>query len=338
MFLRICFFVFVLSLPLYSQGQKRSLIAFYNLENLYDTINQPEVLDEEFLPDAPKQWTGQRYRAKLGALAKVIAQIGTDQGLALPDVLGVCELENRGVLTDLAGQPELKHAHYKIVHRDSPDRRGIDVALLYNPSVFEVTTFRTAPLTLTDDSTGVKFASRDQLVVSGKLKGEPMHFIVNHWPSRLGGEGSNSFREYAAQITRSLVDSILKIEPLAKIVVLGDFNDNPTDASITHGLNAQAEPRDAYLWNTTSSLYAQGKGTLVYRDEWFLFDQILVTPGFYLAKKGWRWSVTGIVAHAFMLQTEGKYKGYPSRTYAGKRYLGGYSDHLPSYMVLQKGR
>jgi len=202
----IILFSACLSVAEAQQQVRAGLIAFYNLENLFDTLDTKGVLDEEFTPEGPNKWTGSRYLEKLGNMALVISRIGEDDGwTGGPAVLGVSEIENRSVLEDLAAHPLLKESNYQIVHYDSPDRRGVDVALMYRPRFFRVTSSASPSLDLTNDE-GEPVYTRDQLVVSGIFDGEPMHFIVGHWPSRSGGElTSRPRRIAAAQLSRRIV-------------------------------------------------------------------------------------------------------------------------------------
>ncbi len=203
---------------MYAQSYKAGLIAFYNLENLFDTIDNEGVLDEEFTPEGLDRWTGEKYRHKLDNMALAISRIGEDDGWkGGPAVMGVSELENRQVLEDLIAHPALKESGYQIVHYDSPDLRGVDVALLYRTRFFKVTASSSNELKIFDEK-GERVFTRDQLVVSGIFDGEPMHFIVNHWPSRSGGEmTTRPRRNAAADLTRHLVDSLLAIDGKAKV-------------------------------------------------------------------------------------------------------------------------
>jgi hypothetical protein len=325
---------------LYGQKGKAEVVAFYNLENLFDTIDTPDVNDFEFTPEGPKKWNSEKYRAKLGQMAVVLAQLGDKYNEHGPAVIGLCEMENRQVLMDLVNTDVLKKRGYEIIHYDSPDERGIDVALLYKPDIFEPENTVSAPLMIRDEK-GDQVLTRDQLVVSGRLDGEKIHFIVNHWPSRYGGEeSSRPFRKEAALLTRALVDSITAIELNAKIVVMGDLNDDPDDESILTYLNASSDCSDlekGAMFNATGPLFEKGQGTLLYRGVWNLFDQMIISQALLKQKKGrYYFDSARIYKEEFLLQQEGKYKGYTWRTYVGNNYHGGFSDHLPSYIVLKK--
>lgn len=315
-------------------------IGFYNLENLFDTLVDPDpdkILQEDFTPKGPKNWTSDRYHEKQERMAKVIAELGTE---ITPDgaaILGVAEIENSTVLEDLVQQKAIKNRNYKIVHYDSPDRRGIDVGLLYNPAYFKVESSRSVSLRTIDTT----FYTRDQLLVSGYLNDEKIHVIVAHWPSRRGGEKrSKPRRAAAAKLGKMIIDSIQEIEPNAKIFYMGDLNDDPTDSSVKDHLNGVGKKEQAKkgkMYNPWESYYKKGIGTLAYRDTWNLFDQILLTPTLidndYSTYKLYK---TKIFNKPYLKNATGRYKGYPYRTFAGGAYIAGYSDHFPVYLFLAK--
>lgn len=315
------------------------IIAFYNLENLFDTINDVGVRDGEFTPDGSKQWDSERYRAKQNNMSKVIADIGSEMNINGPSLIGLCEVENRGVLEDLIKTKLLQEKNYSIIHTDSPDERGIDVAMLYDPNSFELTSTKSYPLIIYKNEDGKRLYTRDQLLVSGKLEGDLIHIIVNHWPSRYGGlKRSIPSRKAAALLNRQIIDSLLTIDANAKIVTMGDLNDDPTDESIithlkAHGQKDSLESKD--LYNPLANDFEQGKGTLYYRGKWNLFDQIIVSQGLLSADEGLRFDSAYIFKKPYLIQQDGDFKGYLHRTYGGKKYLNGYSDHLPVYMVLK---
>ncbi|MBM3421366.1 MAG: endonuclease/exonuclease/phosphatase family protein [Bacteroidetes bacterium] len=324
-------------------GLRAGLVAFYNLENLFDTIKSAGVNDEEFTALGPKRWTGARYREKLANNAKVIAGIGRDEGLpGGPHVLALCEIENREVIEDLVGTAALAHLNYRIVHYNSFDSRGVDVALIYQPEYFVATASRSYILPLTSEE-GEEYYSRSQLVVSGELMGELMHFIVNHWPSRRSGsKASERLRIEAAQLTRSIVDSLQYIDAGARIVVMGDLNDDPTDASVTRHLRASgsiASLNKGDLYNPMYDLYRKGVGSLAYRDRWNLFDQIIVSQSL-LGKdySTFKMVAARVYIKDFMTQRDGRFRGYPLRTFVGNQYTAGFSDHFPVYVVLGRER
>ena len=312
-------------------------VAFYNVENLFDTEDDPYRLDEEFLPTSDKKWDNGRYEDKIAKLAKVIAAMN------YPELLGLAEIENEAVLRKLIEHPDLAEADYDIVHYDSPDVRGIDVALLYRTVSFTPESSQAIPLTFE----GEDYKSRDILLVSGTLgkdaKYNTVHVLVNHWPSRRGGVAKSEPRRLvAAQTARQAVDELMQSDPLANVILLGDFNDEPTNRSITEGLRAtgSVKKKDPFqLYNTVAALDEQGRGSYQFRGNWNMLDQIILSQGLVEdARRAddyhYRAESATIFAPEWILQTEGKYRGYPDRTYAGDKYLGGYSDHLPVYIEL----
>lgn len=349
------FAVLLVLLSLSATGQKRSFkihtIAFYNTENLFDTINDSGYGDDEFLPKGSNAWTGEKYRAKLSNIARVLADIGGDENDEAPTIIGLAELENRRVLEDLLKQPSLIEKGYGIVHFDSRDSRGTDVGLLYRKASFRPTSYKNIPLIIKDslppDKKTVKgkkkkpapaLFTRDQLLVSGMLENEEIHFIVNHWPSRYGGEKKSSpLREAAAALNRKIIDSLTGINPNAKIVTMGDFNDGPYNNSIIKVLNAKGykdnlKPSD--LFNPMDAISRSGKGTVAYNNAWDLFDQIIITPSLvskdYTSFRYWK---AGIFDKEYLCEPTGKYRGYPLRNRYGEA---GFSDHFPVYMYLIK--
>jgi hypothetical protein len=312
-------------------------VSFYNLENLFDTINNDNVIDEEYLPNGPMKWGTMKYSAKLEHMSYAISQIGLDVTPAGVSFIGVSEIENRGVLEDLIKQPALAKRSLQIVHYDSPDRRGVDVGLLYNPRLFQVTNSKSYRL-YTADST---FRTRDQLMVSGYLLGEKVHVIVNHWPSRSSGElPSRPKRNAAAALTRSIADSLFRLDPKAKVIIMGDLNDDPFNESCDKILRAKKNSEDVKegdLYNTLWKTLDSGIGSLAYNDQWNLFDQQIISSGLAHAEKGkLRFWKAEIFNRAFLTQQEGRYKGSPLRTHAGGAWLNGYSDHYPTLMYLVK--
>ena len=337
--------LFISFTSIFSQEKKAykvNTIAFYNLENLFDTENDPLTYDDDRTPDGKDHWTEEIYQDKLKNMAKVMAEIGADVSGNTPTIIGVCETENRKVLEDLVNQETLVEQDYGIIQFDSPDRRGIDVALLYKKKLFTPTHYKAKELLIYDDNDKSKRVfTRDQLVVSGMLDGEKIHLIVNHWPSRSGGEKrSRSKRIKAAKLNRQIIDSIFSDEPYAKIITMGDFNDDPTSPSVKDHLNAQRESNGMQmreLFNPMEDLAKQGYGSLAYRDSWNLFDQIIISTE--LTKKdfsSYRFYKAGIYNKTYLVNAHGRYKGYPYRSFASGSYTGGYSDHFPVYIYLVK--
>ncbi len=337
-------FLLIAQLIAFSQEDKKdylvTCVGFYNLENLFDTIVDPDpdkILQDEFTPKGKNHWTSELYYEKLNNMAKVIAELGVE---VTPDgaaILGVSEVENRTVLEDLAKTEKLKDRNYEVVHYESPDRRGIDVGLLYNPKYFKVVSSRSISLRDIDTT----FYTRDQLLVSGYLNDEMIHVLVAHWPSRSGGEKRSAPRRAAAaKLGKMVVDSILALDPNAKIFYMGDLNDDPTDKSVKLGLKGNGKKEEVKadeMFNPWEAYYKKGIGTLAYRDAWNLFDQILVSPGLidedYSTYKYYK---AVIFSKSFLKNDSGSYKGYPHRTFAGGAYVGGYSDHFPVYLFLVK--
>ena len=323
-----------------AQGKQLKVVsvAFYNLENLFDTIDTPYKNDLEYTPQGSNKWDTKKYTTKLERMSEVIAQIGADITKTPPAIIGVSEIENRAVLEDLVNMPLLKAYNYDIVHYESPDRRGVDVALLYQSSVMKVLSTRSATLKIEGRD---NFYTRDQLVVSGIIDGETIHFIVNHWPSRSGGEKtSRPLRNAAADLTRSLVDSIMNTDPNAKIIVMGDLNDDPSNESLIKHLKAKKsidETKSGDLFNLMYDMYKKGIGTLAYRDAWNIFDMLIVSyPLVSKEHEGFKLYRTRVFDKDFLKNESGKYKGYPKRTHAGGVYQAGYSDHFPVYLFLTK--
>ncbi len=331
-----CLFMEVMGQSTY----KSAIIGFYNFENLYDTIFHGKNDDEAFTPHGSKAYTNAVFNDKISKLAKVISQIGSNINADGPALLGTAEIENKYVLDTLLRHPLIASRKYKYVHYDSKDLRGVDVALIYNPKYFKVEKSRAIYVQL---PAGAKDAvyTRDILWVRGLLDGERVHLFVNHWPSRAGGEKrSEPGRMAAANTVRKFIDSLLIIDPAAKIIVMGDLNDDPINNSITKGLKASADKNNLHsddLYNPWVGMYKSGKGTLAYQDAWSLFDQILLSASFLnKSQTSFFYYKNDVFKADYMIENEGKYKGYPMRTYSGDVYRGGYSDHFPTYVVLLK--
>jgi hypothetical protein len=345
--------IICLSLPLLlllchcAQAQEKQysvgLIGFYNLENLFDTINQPNVNDEEFTPTGTNLYTASVYLDKLGKLEEVLSQIGTDLSPDGLSIIGVAEIENESVLRDLVNQPKLKGRGYRIVHYDSPDERGVDVGMLYNPKYFKVLYSESLYVPL-KDSDGKPRYTRDILYVCGSYAGERMHLFVNHWPSRRGGEEASApGRALAASVAKAKIDSIQLAESnKAKVILMGDLNDDPISPSVARTLGAKTEKdkvKSGGMYNPWNDYYKEGIGTLAYNDAWNLFDQIILSEAFLpRTQEGFFYQKALIFRKEFMMQKTGRYKGYPMRTFDFGVYMGGYSDHFPTYVVLLKER
>lgn len=322
------------------QRYKIRTVAFYNVENLFDTVRDSLIWDADRTPEGKDHWTPDRYNQKIAAVSKTISQIGAETTGNTPDLVGLCEIENKRVLEDLVRHPHLRKENYGIIHYDSPDERGIDVALLYKKDAFLPISFSSRRLLLwTEDNE--RDHTRDQLVVQGLLDNEEIFLIVNHWPSRSGGEmRSRPYRFAAARLNLKIIDSIRRLHPSPRLISLGDFNDNPTDASLRKVLHVRGSGDSlstADLFNPMEFLYKKGVGSLAYRDQWSLFDQIFFTANF-LDKKGggyifWK---AGVFRPSYLITRTGRYRGYPFRTYANGNYTAGYSDHFPVYAFFLK--
>ena len=361
------FFVllFVLSLTLGAKAQQKKFVvhtvAFYNFENLFDTINNPNN-DEEWLPTGAQNWTSEKYDQKLHYLARVLSEIGTGENSNSPTLIGGSEIENRNVLEDLIKEPKLIDKDYGIVHFDSPDKRGIDVALLYQKKHFQPTSYINIPLLIYKDDSKIKekdsketeedkadkdkievandnrVYTRDILLVTGLLDGEEVNVIVNHWPSRSGGEKKSSpFREAAGRMDRKIMDSIYKVNPNAKIINMGDLNDGTYNKSVKEGVGAKlkkSEVKEFGVYNPFEEMAKKGNASLFYRDAGDIFDQIMVSETLikndYSSFRYWK---AGIYNKPFMIQTTGQYKGYPLRHSINEP---GFSDHFPVYIYLIK--
>jgi hypothetical protein len=338
------FLLLFLAFPSFVLAQKANykvaLIGFYNLENLYDTTDNVDVNDEEFLPNSLRHYNTEIYQDKLGRLSDVISQMGTEispDGLA---ILGVAEIENDTVLRDLKQMPKLVNRNWKYVHYNSPDKRGVDVAMFYNPKYFTV--IYSAPLFVQlPGGSKDSYFTRDILYVKGLLDGDTIHAFVNHWPSRSGGEErSIPARAAAAGTAKKCIDSILSSVPNSKIVLMGDLNDDPVSPSLTKVLNCKSDieklkPNE--LYNPWVENYKKGMGTSPYQDAWGLFDQILFSESWVNKEQsGYRFFKHVLFNKEFMVQKTGKYRGYSKRTWDGMTYNYGYSDHFPVYLMMVK--
>lgn len=314
-------------------------VGFYNLENLFDTVDDPEKNDEDFLPTGSYGWDSTKYSNKLHNLSRVIDDLGTDVSPDGVAVLGVSEIENRKVLEDLVAMPDIADRDYQIVHYDSPDARGIDVGLLYQEKYFKLTNSVSYRLTFED---APDYFTRDQLVVTGLMDGEPVSIIVGHWPSRRGGQQASApRRNQAAMLGRRIIDSLLTENPAAKIILMGDLNDDPINESVTTYIRARGKLKkmeSGDMYNTMYDHYKAGNGTLAWNDAWNLFDQLIISEALTStdASKGFVFHKSVVYNKEYLKQQDGNYKGYPLRTHAAGQYLNGYSDHFPVYMVLKK--
>lgn len=329
-----------------SHAQEKKLfkihtIAFYNLENLFDTINDPTKFDEASPIMELATNRSSVYKNKVRNMARVISEIGLKDTNNAPAVIGVSEVENREVLEDVVNDTMLRDKDYGIVHYHSPDARGIDVALLYQKKLFTPIATSSHELKIYDDETRKQVYTRDQLLVSGELDGDLIHIIVNHWPSRSGGEAkSRPKRVAAAKLTKRLVDSLQVIDPYAKVFIMGDLNDDPTNESVKKVLNTERNKEKVGLkgiYNPYENYFKDGLGTTAYRDAWSLFDQILFTePLLEKDYASYRFYKAGIYNENFLTQKTGQYKGYPFRSWSYSGFTDGFSDHFPVYVYVVK--
>ena len=335
-------FMLLILLNITAQENKRNFkihtVAFYNLENLFDTINDVNKNDEASPIMEIRFNRGKIYREKVSNMADVVSQIGFDITKRPPSILGICEVENRMVVEDLISDEKLKKYNYEIVHYESPDDRGIDVGLIYNKDVFKVKNSSSHDVFITGNNSSKRRNTRDQLVVSGYLDGELMHFIVNHWPSRGADETK---RIAAAEVNNFIIDSLRNKYDSPKIITMGDFNDDPFDKSIKKILGAKKNINDVKkndLYNPFETILVdEGVGSNAYRDKWQLFDQIILSKPF-LDKdyKDYQLYKAGVFNKSFLINKKGKFKGYPFRSFSYGTFTGGYSDHLPPYIYLLK--
>ena len=310
-------------------------VVFYNVENLFDTLDTPGKNDTEFTPTGSKKWGTERYLKKLTDLAEVIATPENHQ----PLMVGLVEIENLPVVVDLLKTPPLDQSTFRVAHFESPDRRGIDVALGYDAQRFFVVHKEAVPIKT------LNFPTRDILYVKGFLKDSlEMHVFVNHWPSRRGGaERSEVNRVAAARVLRAKVDSLLAIDPNNNILIMGDFNDEPDDLSITSTLKARrpgGKLKSKDLVNLSFDKMREGKGTFVWDDQWNMLDQFIVSQGLFFAHHGL--AVEGNEKHImddekFLYQTE-RISPRPNKTFGRSSYFGGYSDHLAIYLYLTRNK
>lgn len=319
----------IISITIYTcQGQDKIYISFWNLENLFDTVDDPENPgDDEFLSSAKSQWDEIKFDKKLSNLSKIIRSMNNGNG---PDILGVCEVENRYVLEQLSKR-FLSDLNYSIVHYDSKDPRGIDVGLLYKKEKFSYISSEPIKVFLQGNT-------RDILFTNLKYKDEVLHIFVNHWSSRRGGEAESEPRRIrAATVLRAKVDSLLNSDKKSNIIIMGDFNDMPDNKSILMTLMAipfecdELSPEyTSNLYNTAYKKYAQGIGSYFHQGKFNMLDQIIISKGLLDKKKlDYLCDSFEVISNELNTTRSGKYKGAPYPTFGSGRYLGGYSDHFP---------
>ncbi|ARN72278.1 endonuclease/exonuclease/phosphatase [Nonlabens tegetincola] len=324
-----------------SHAFEQYTIAFYNLENFFDVINDPNILDDDFTEFGRNEWTPHRYQKKLNRISDCISKIGFEETGKLPVIIGIAEVENKKVIKELLSQPKLSHQNYNFIHYNSPDERGIDVALIYNEDLFTV--HHSAPICVElIEENGTKDYTRDILYVKGKLAGMPLDIYVNHWPSRRDGAEETNHKR--VEVAKKLIAHINKNDPEKKrysnthethdshnVIILGDFNDDPENDSIKNVIIPQG------FNNVTAPLKTFYRGTLNHQFKWNLFDQIIISQSLENdIPKSLYFSKANIFDDIMLRQWKGKYRGQPSRTFVGRRYKGGYSDHFPVYSVFRR--
>ena len=322
-----------------NESYQVNTIAFYNVENLFDTLDDPLTSDDDRTPMGKDKWTNDIYQKKLKNIAKVIADIGSDLTGSSPSIIGLCEIENRVVLEDLINTNSLKKENYDIIHYDSPDERGVDVAMLFKKNRFKPSSSKTYPLFLKRKDQSIDY-TRDHLLVSGYLDNEQIHFIINHWPSRSGGQmKSEPNRILAGKLNKKIIDSILRSNPKANIINMGDFNDNPKDKSIKPILNSvykKSKMKNNQLYNPMEELFQKGYGSYKYRGKWDMIDQFFLSKNLVENKKGLFFLKAAVFNKKYLINPQGKYEGYPFKSFAGGKFLNGYSDHFPIFLYLAK--
>jgi len=307
-------------------------VAFYNTENFFDTADDPHKNDNEFLPGSEKHWTEERYRKKLDDVARVLSEIDT---VSFPVFIGLCEIENRKVLDDLISTPELAPERYSVAHFESPDIRGIDVALLYRSDFFRLAHAEAIPIKFPDNP---RYKTRDILHVSGKIGKEEFHVFVNHWPSRIGGdEKTEPERVFVASVLKQKVEEVLASRPDANIIIMGDMNDEPANKSLFETLDARAPGSGSELVNLMYPLDQQNEGTYYFRGQWNMLDNLVVSASLLDGKGYEAVGAKGFVFRKNWMEFKNK-NGMllPNRTYGGSNYYGGVSDHFPVYFMLKK--
>lgn len=333
---------FILLLLIFSASvsaqNAKAIIGFYNLENLFDTKDDPKKNDDDFTPKGSYAYTTAILKMKLQNIADVVSQMGVQDNSDGPAILGVAEVENRYVLEELVKQRKIRDRKYKIVHFESPDNRGIDVALLYQAKYFRVLSAKA--LTVNLGELGDTRPTRDILFVSGRLRGELIHVFVNHWPSRRGGESASApKRNKGAAVCKKVIDSLIADDADVKYVVMGDMNDDPTNESVSKILGAEGKLKKLKpggMYNPFMKLYKNGIGSNAWQDSWSLFDQIIVSESFFnKGKGGLKFSHNEVFNRSFLIQQSGRYKGYPKRSFSWGVWNDGYSDHFPTMVYLK---
>ena len=321
------------------EPEKTVTFVFYNVENLFDTLDDPKIMDDEFTPHGFKQWTTERYHKKLNNLSEAIHLINVNE---LPEFIGVCEVENKQVLYDLTQTDILKKKKYEVVHHDSNDGRGIDVGLLYRTDEFKVNHSELIPIEIIKGFS--KYPPREILYVNGKLsEDDELHIFVNHWKSRRGGDKqSEPVRIASAKTLKKKVDEIFSKDSKAKIIICGDLNDEPENKSVSEVLGARkslSEIKSTGLFNLMYMKSINEQGSYSYSGDWKMLDNLIVSKSMTENSRGYRVSADGgeVLSDKKILYYNTKADDFvPSKTYGGKNYYGGYSDHLPVYFMMIK--
>ncbi|MDG1054213.1 MAG: endonuclease/exonuclease/phosphatase family protein [Flavobacteriaceae bacterium] len=318
---------------LFCFGQKGQVytFSFYNVENLFDAYDNPNTFDDDYTPEGRLQWTSALMHQKTAQLAAVISQIGLKETQRAPVVIGLAEIENKNVLKSLLQHKSLRPYDYGIIHFQSPDFRGIDVALLYQKNHFLIENQKAIKLELTDPKTGYKRTTHDILVVSGYLAQHRISFLINHWPSRRGGKTKSApHRMKAALLHKKITDSLMRKYPEGKIISMGDYNDNPNDKSLQW---IKGKKKDEILFNPMEKMIRKGIGSLAHNDRWFLFDQLLFSLNWNEDKEIFLLK-TAVFNPSFLRTKRSNYHGYPFRTKIHGTRLEGFSDHFPVYTIV----
>lgn len=314
-------------------------VAFYNLENFFNPEDNPETNDEDFTPEGSHRYTEAIFRQKAKNMADVLVQLGTEYTPDGAALIGVCEVEDDRALKVLLEQTSIRQRNYRFVRIEGPDKRGINVALIYSPKYFKMIKAKSIGINLEFAGGG---HTRDVLMVEGVLQGDTVFVLVNHWPSRSGGEAASApKRAAAAEVNRQIVEQIMSLHRNAKIILMGDLNDDPVSNSVARVLGTNGDKSKALingqLYNPWNKLYSRGIGTLSHNDKWNLFDQIILSPAWLVTNTGhWQYYQARVFDKEFLKSSFGKYKGYPHRSYSGNKWINGYSDHFPTIIYLIK--
>ncbi len=319
---------FVIKSAVFAQVKTDTIyVASWNLENLFDTVDDPEKRDEEFTPEGRKEWTKEKLEVKLENISKVISFMNSGKG---PDILGVQEVEHQHLLDTLLSR-YFKERNYAIAYAESPDGRGIDNALIYDNDIFDLAGIEKIEVDL-KDSRKTRFIFHAELLIGS----ERLHVFVNHWPSRAGGQAeSEPSRILAAKTLRSKIDQLVDEKERSNIIILGDFNDDPNNISISETLSAinydcnKIKEENTNLYNLSTHIFQKGEGSYLYRGNWNMLDQIIIS-GAAFAKPGLSYVCNSfeIIKPKFSVTKSGKFRGSSIPTYGGSRYLGGFSDHF----------